>query len=93
MKVLVNNHTLKLLILQDLQKLLDNAKNGLIYFSMGSNLKSKDLPDEMKESILKVFSELKQTVLWKFEEVLPNAPKNVHIVNWAPQNSILGKLI
>ncbi|KAM3962161.1 UDP-glucosyltransferase 2-like [Aphomia sociella] len=74
---------------EDLQKLLDNAKDGLIYFSMGSNLKSKDLPEELKKGFLKLFSELKHTVLWKFEEVLPNLPKNVHIVQWAPQPSIL----
>ncbi|KAM3962074.1 UDP-glucosyltransferase 2-like [Aphomia sociella] len=73
----------------DVQKLLDDAKDGLIYFSMGSNLKSKDLPDELKKGFLKLFSELKQMVLWKFEEVLPDLPKNVHIVQWAPQHGIL----
>lgn len=70
---------------------MDNAKNGVVYFSMGSNLKSKDLPVELKQGILKVFGGLKQTVIWKFEEMLPNTPKNVHIVQWAPQQSILGK--
>ncbi|XP_059051970.1 UDP-glucosyltransferase 2-like [Achroia grisella] len=74
---------------EDLKKLLDNAKNGLIYFSMGSNLKSKDLPDNLKQGFLKIFRDLKQTVLWKFEEAIPNLPKNVHIVQWAPQHSIL----
>lgn len=69
---------------------MDNAKHGVIYFSMGSNLKSKDIPKVIKENLLKVFGELKQTVLWKFEEDLPNTPKNVHILNWAPQQSILG---
>ncbi|XP_053615455.1 UDP-glucosyltransferase 2-like [Plodia interpunctella] len=73
----------------DLKKLLDNAKNGLIYFSMGSNLKSKELPDSIKKDLLEVFGGLKQTVLWKFEEALPNLPSNVHIVHWAPQQSIL----
>ena len=70
---------------------MDSAKNGVIYFSLGSNLKSKDLPDDLKQGLLKVFGALKQTVLWKFEENLPNTPKNVHIVQWAPQQSILGK--
>ncbi|XP_052756594.1 UDP-glycosyltransferase UGT5-like [Galleria mellonella] len=74
---------------EDLKKLLDNAKNGLIYFSMGSNLKSKDLPDELKRGFLNIFSNLKQTVLWKFEEAINDLPKNVHIAQWAPQHSIL----
>ncbi|XP_075984663.1 UDP-glycosyltransferase UGT5-like [Anticarsia gemmatalis] len=74
---------------EDLKKIMDNAKHGVIYFSMGSNIKSKDLPAELKAGILDVFRGLKQTVIWKFEEVLPDTPKNVHIVQWAPQQSIL----
>ncbi|CAK1594070.1 unnamed protein product [Parnassius mnemosyne] len=74
---------------QDLKKIIDNAKNGVIYFSMGSNIKSKELPIELKRSLLKVFGELKQTVIWKFEDNLPDRPKNVHIIQWAPQQSIL----
>ncbi|KPJ17950.1 UDP-glucuronosyltransferase 2B15 [Papilio machaon] len=74
---------------EDLKLIMDNAKNGVIYFSLGSNLKSKDLPDNIKNNLLKMFGELKQTVIWKFEEALPNLPKNVHILQWAPQTSIL----
>lgn len=70
---------------------METAKNGVIYFSMGSNLKSKDWPEEIKQGLLKMFGALKQTVLWKFEEDLPNVPKNVHILKWAPQPSILGE--
>ncbi|CAG9793380.1 unnamed protein product [Diatraea saccharalis] len=47
------------------------------------------MPERLKRDILKVFGGLKQTVLWKFEEALPNLPSNVHIVQWAPQPSIL----
>lgn len=60
---------------------------------MGSNLKSKDLPDELKKDLVKMFGTLKHKVLWKFEEVLPNLPKNVQIVQWAPQMAILCKLM
>ncbi|XP_022815545.1 UDP-glucuronosyltransferase 1-1-like isoform X2 [Spodoptera litura] len=74
---------------EDLEKIMMNSKNGVIYFSMGSNLKSKDWPEEIKRDLLKLFGELKQTVIWKFEEELPNVPKNVHILKWAPQPSIL----
>lgn len=74
---------------EDLQTILDDAKDGVIYFSLGSILKSKDLPQIIKDGLLKVFSGMKQTVLWKFEEVMPNLPKNVHILKWAPQQSIL----
>lgn len=57
---------------------------------MGSNVNSKDLPEKLKTDLLKMFGTLKYTVLWKFEEVLSDLPRNVHIVKWAPQLSILG---
>lgn len=69
---------------------MDNSQHGVIYFSMGSNLESKHFPEVVIRNLLKTFSELKQTVLWKFEEDLQNLPKNVHILKWAPQHSILG---
>lgn len=70
---------------------MDGAKDGVIYFSMGSNIKAKDFPEVLKKSLLKMFGSLKQTVLWKFEEKFENLPKNVHVLDWAPQPSILGK--
>lgn len=57
---------------------------------MGSNLSSKDLPAEIKTGLLKLFATLKQTLIWKFEEDLPEKSENVHILKWAPQQSILG---
>lgn len=74
----------------DLQKLLDNAKNGVIYFSMGSVMKSKLLPLEKRQEILKALSKVKETVLWKFEENLPDLPPNVVIKDWFPQTDLLG---
>ncbi|KPI98795.1 UDP-glucuronosyltransferase 2B15 [Papilio xuthus] len=74
---------------KNLQILMDNAKDGVIYFSMGSNLLSSDMSETMRDSLLKIFSELKQTIIWKFEADLPNVPSNVHLVKWAPQASIL----
>ncbi|KNC24650.1 hypothetical protein FF38_13551, partial [Lucilia cuprina] len=75
---------------QDLQEFLDNATEGAIYFSMGSNLKSKDIPAETLKVILDTFRELKVKVLWKFEdESLPNKPDNVFIKSWYPQPSVL----
>ncbi|CAH1984651.1 unnamed protein product [Acanthoscelides obtectus] len=75
---------------EDLKKLLDGAKHGVIYFSMGSNIKSKDLPVEKRNVILKAFGKRKETILWKFEEdSLPGKPKNVIIRKWFPQQDIL----
>ncbi|GBP15238.1 UDP-glucuronosyltransferase 2B13 [Eumeta japonica] len=74
---------------EELKNIMDKAKEGVIYFSMGSNLKSKDIPDKMKKEFVEMFGQLNQTVIWKFEEALPDLPKNVFILEWAPQQSIL----
>ncbi|XP_030764390.1 UDP-glucuronosyltransferase 2C1-like isoform X1 [Sitophilus oryzae] len=74
---------------KDLQEFLDNAKDGAIYFSMGSNLKSKLMSEERKKMILNVLGRLKQKVIWKFEEELPGKPDNVLIKKWLPQQDIL----
>ncbi|NP_001182387.1 UDP-glucosyltransferase isoform X1 [Bombyx mori] len=74
---------------EDLKKVLDSASTGVIYFSMGSNLKSKEMPDRLRKSLIKLFSGLKYTVIWKFEEEFSGLPKNIHVVKWAPQQSIL----
>ncbi|XP_044263532.1 UDP-glycosyltransferase UGT5-like [Tribolium madens] len=75
---------------QDLQEFLDNATEGVIYFSMGSNLKSAELPKEKRDAILKTFAKLKQKILWKWEEEdLPGKPPNVKTAKWLPQQDIL----
>lgn len=77
---------------KDLQELMDNAKSGVIYFSLGSNMKSILLPEEKQQEILKGFAKLPYTVLWKWEnDNLANQPSNVVIRKWFPQNDILGK--
>ncbi|KPJ12633.1 Ecdysteroid UDP-glucosyltransferase [Papilio machaon] len=77
------------LLPKDLQDLLDSSRNGVVYFSMGSVLKSAALPESTKRELLRVLGSLPYTVLWKFEEQLEGLPKNVHIRSWMPQASIL----
>lgn len=75
---------------EDIKKFIESASDGVIYFSLGSNVRSKDLPLETRETLLKVFGGLKQRVLWKFEDdQLPNKPDNVLISKWFPQPDIL----
>ncbi|XP_967685.3 UDP-glycosyltransferase UGT5 [Tribolium castaneum] len=75
---------------QDLQEFLDSAKDGVIYFSMGSNLKSAVLPSDKCDAILKTFAKLKQKILWKWEEDdLPGKPPNVKTAKWLPQQELL----
>ena len=79
---------------KDLQEFMDDAKDGVVLFSMGSNARTADLPIEKRESILKAFAKLKAKVLWKWEnESLPGLPKNVRQQKWIPQQSVLGTFV
>lgn len=74
----------------DLKTFLDNAPNGVIYMSLGSNVKSKDLSPEVLHTFLTVFGNLTLRVVWKFEaDNLPNKPDNVFISKWLPQSDLL----
>ncbi|KAL3268644.1 hypothetical protein HHI36_007748 [Cryptolaemus montrouzieri] len=79
---------------EDLQKFMDDSKEGVVYFSMGSNLKSKDMPKEVIEAIIRVFAKLKIKILWKWEDdSLPGQPPNLKLSKWLPQQEILGKCL
>lgn len=73
----------------DLQKILDEAEDGVIYLSLGSNVKSHNFPIEKQRQLLNVFKQLKQKVLWKWDDLLPDKSDNVHISRWYPQNDLL----
>lgn len=76
-----------------MKKILDEAHDGVIFFSMGSNLKSSEMTPELRRILLKVFGSKKQIVLWKYEEDLQDKPKNLIIRNWMPQTAILGTML
>ncbi|XP_072375320.1 UDP-glucosyltransferase 2-like [Diabrotica undecimpunctata] len=74
---------------EDLQRIMDNTKEGVILFSLGTNVKSSLLSEDKRKAILGALGKLKQTVLWKFEADLENIPKNVIIKKWFPQRDLL----
>lgn len=53
---------------QDLKNILDSAEHGVIYFSLGSVVKSSEMPRETVSLLLSELAKLKQTVLWKWED-------------------------
>ena len=53
-------------------------------------IQGSDWPVEKRNAFLKVFSQLKEKVIWKFEnETLIDKPDNVMISSWIPQRDIL----
>lgn len=79
---------------QDLKEIMDDSEKGVVYFSLGSVVKSSKMPNETVSLLLSELSKIEQTVLWKWEaNDVPQLPKNVIIRKWFPQNDILGKLV
>ncbi|XP_062540705.1 UDP-glucosyltransferase 2-like [Armigeres subalbatus] len=75
---------------EDIQKWLDEAEHGVIYFCLGSNLKTSDLPPEKLQIFLRVLGKQKQRVLFKWEtDSVPNQPKNFLTKKWLPQDDVL----
>ncbi|PNF23012.1 UDP-glucuronosyltransferase 2B33 [Cryptotermes secundus] len=75
---------------EDLQKFIDEAPEGVIYFSMGSGLHGSDMPAIKRQAFVEAFSKLKQRIIWKWEaDNLPGKPQNVKIGKWFPQSDIL----
>ncbi|XP_043511571.1 UDP-glucosyltransferase 2-like [Frieseomelitta varia] len=74
---------------KDLQEFVDGAKNGFIYFSLGTNAKSSELPVEILRVFCDVFATLPYRIVWKYEKDLPGKPDNVYTAKWLPQQSIL----
>ncbi|XP_045475116.1 UDP-glycosyltransferase UGT4-like isoform X5 [Harmonia axyridis] len=76
---------------KDLQKYLDESKDGCIYVSFGTTVNSAYLSAEQKEVLTSVFKDMApMRILWKFDEVdIANKPKNVEIRTWVPQQDVL----
>lgn len=74
----------------DIKQFVEEAPNGVIYFSFGSIVKGCDIPTAQRDGLLRAFSKLKERVLWKWEDPdLPEKADNVMISSWFPQESIL----
>lgn len=77
---------------KDLQETLDSAKEGVIYFSLGSTVRTVNIEERLRKVIVSALAELPYTVVWKWEsDHLPDKPDNVIIRNWLPQQDLLGK--
>ena len=80
---------------KDFKDFIDGAKEGVIYFSMGSNLRSDQMAPEKIFAFAEAFAELPQRVIWKWNaDTFPGeVPKNLKLAQWMPQQEILGTKI
>lgn len=75
---------------QELERFLDAATEGAVYFSLGSNVFSANIPTEKQKIILEALGELPFKILWKFEASdIDGRPENVKLAKWIPQQDVL----
>lgn len=69
----------------ELQRYLEGSKNGVIYLSLGSNVKASKLNPKYIKTFLRVFESLDYDVIWKWEtNEMENKPENVMLSKWLP---------
>lgn len=66
---------------------------GSFCLHIGSIKSSKLMPTKNVETFIKVFSKIPQQVIWKWDDPNQkpeNIPANVWMVDWLPQQDLLG---
>lgn len=74
-----------------MKEFLDDAKEGCIYVSLGTNVNSSDLSQLLLKNIKDALGEVPYKVLWKFEAYAADMPKNIRTAKWMPQQKVLSK--
>lgn len=80
---------------RDLDEFLNKTRNGAVFVSFGTNMKSQDFTKEQINVIVKAMTNLPQyNFLWKFdsEYLKVKLPENVLVRKIFPQSDILGKM-
>lgn len=71
------------------KEFLNTAENGVIVFTLGTYLKSNEIPQEKLSEIIETFKNIKQKVLMRVNEDIPDLPPNVMTRRWFTQNEVL----
>ena len=78
-----------------MQDFADGAHAGFIVLTFGSVIPVSSMPTHIVEMFVRVFARIPQRVFWKWEKgsVQGKLTDNVMIVDWLPQQDLLGKTV
>ncbi|XP_052461752.1 UDP-glucuronosyltransferase isoform X2 [Carassius gibelio] len=66
-----------------------SGEHGFVVFTLGSMV--SQLPEAKARVFFEAFRQIPQRVLWRYTGPVPeDAPKNVKLMKWLPQNDLLG---
>lgn len=75
----------------DIREFIENSEHGVIYFSLGGNIRTSQMDPDKLNDIARTLMQLKQNVIWKYDDENLNVdPKKIMIRKWLPQYEILG---
>jgi glucuronosyltransferase len=75
---------------EDIKSFIESAEHGVVYFSLGGNLKPSKMKPEKQRDILAALLKLKQKVIWKWDDESLKVDENKFLVRkWFPQDDIL----
>lgn len=85
---------LKLASLGNLQSYLDDASEGVIFFSFGTNVNLKKLNQDKLWEVFRALGRTERKVLLKYDtdEEISGLPQNILTSSWLPQREVLGKV-
>lgn len=77
----------------NLEKFLKDAPEGVIFFSLGTNVKLSKQKQHRMWAIYRALEKTQMKVLLKYDtdEKIPELPKNILTAAWLPQREILGE--
>ncbi|CAH4031734.1 unnamed protein product [Pieris brassicae] len=69
-----------------------SGEEGFVYVSMGSSVRTDNMPLTVHRMMVEALGRLPQRVLWKqdAEQNLTDIPSNVKLYKWLPQQDLLG---
>uniref|UniRef100_A0A1I8PEC4 UDP-glucuronosyltransferase n=1 Tax=Stomoxys calcitrans TaxID=35570 RepID=A0A1I8PEC4_STOCA len=76
---------------KDIENFITDAEEGVILFTLGTNVKEDHLHPKTLDKIYNVLSKLPQKVLWKCDDEyrIPGNSSNILFRSWLPQRDIL----
>lgn len=81
--------------MQELQKWMDTADDGVVYFTFGSLVNIETMPNTTLLELYRTFAKIAPIkVLMKIankDQLPPGLPKNVITSSWIPQMAVLRK--
>ncbi|XP_076063299.1 UDP-glucosyltransferase 2-like [Oratosquilla oratoria] len=74
---------------QDLAKWIEEAKHGVIFFSLGSMIQGRTIPPHALNVFIHTFARLNQRVIWTSDLEIGGLSDNVLVGKWFPQQDVI----